>query len=315
MNVAVEPTLVERTVFESTRRAPELMRDYQRGFSGCYREPPGAHREAAFGELHAQWFERLGFQAKILGIVATFPIVTREISRLLVADARARRRAAVELFGKPQAYSLVIALTPSLLMDDATLDYWLRFELQHVEDMLDPRFGYDRNALPADSNSVAVARDRDRFALLWAVVIDARLRNSPSAPADLRSRRQNELAQMFSLSNAAASQLIATLWPLTAEPMCVLHRQLIDWARDGLPVELHRDDSAAQSAASAAGSKCPLCFFPTHDWAPPMELSPPICHSIQSDFPKWRAADGACGRCVEMYRSRTHRSRVAAPVS
>jgi hypothetical protein len=305
MQLSVEPTLLERAVFRATRTDARLTDEYQRAFSGCYREPPGDRRDQAFTEMHERWFDQLGLRGRILERVRLFSHVTAEVRRIVIADARSRRRASVELFGKPGSHAVVIALTPELLLDATAFDYWARFELQHVEDMLDPEFCYDARALPSESDGAANSRMRDRFALLWAVIIDARLAGLPTAPCALRDRRGGELRCAFGLHAAAAQAALDRLWSLSDPAARPNHPTLLAWARDGLP---HCESTAADGNGSdlvpQSGAACPLCRFSTFDWLDSAELDEDVVSFIRAEFPAWKRADGICGRCAELYRSR-----------
>jgi hypothetical protein len=50
------------------------------------------------------------------------------------------------------------------------------------------------------------------------------------------------------------------------------------------------------------GAPCPLCDFATFAWADMDDLRGQTTLAIQSEFPGWTPAQGACGRCVEIYR-------------
>ncbi len=49
-------------------------------------------------------------------------------------------------------------------------------------------------------------------------------------------------------------------------------------------------------------TRCPLCRFPTTDWAA-HDLVAEITPSIRRDFPGWLATEGCCGHCAERYLS------------
>jgi hypothetical protein len=68
------------------------------------------------------------------------------------------------------------------------------------------------------------------------------------------------------------------------------------------PSQIHRQSPPSPSSALAAGTHCPLCRFPTTDWASP-NLLPGIAPSIKCDFPDWAPADRCCGHCAERYQS------------
>ncbi|TVL99952.1 MAG: hypothetical protein CV080_07375, partial [Candidatus Kuenenia stuttgartiensis] len=52
------------------------------------------------------------------------------------------------------------------------------------------------------------------------------------------------------------------------------------------------------------GALCPLCQFRTYKWVENLEEDIETVQDIRQDFPNWSAEDGACDRCVEMYKSR-----------
>jgi hypothetical protein len=45
---------------------------------------------------------------------------------------------------------------------------------------------------------------------------------------------------------------------------------------------------------------CPLCRFPTTDWAAGEALSD-VADEIHGDFSGWCVSDGCCGHCAERY--------------
>lgn len=314
MHVILEPLLLERAVFLATRADPLLNHEYQRAFASCYRAPDDERRERAFTDLHEQWFNRLGLRGRILDRIRLFPHISGKIRRLVVSDAKARSCASVELFGKPGDHVLVMGLTASLLLDEPIFDYWARFELQHVEDMLDPPFAHDKDAMPSHASGEIAARVRDRFALLWAITIDCRLSALPTAPPALRDHRRVELMRAFNLHDqAAGDRAINLLWPLSNAPVRPPHPELLQWAQGRLPCVSDAESTQRPSpSAPKGGSRCPLCRFPTFDWADVAALSEPTLRAIRDDFPAWSPDDGICGRCAELCRGRGRPAAAAA---
>src|SRR5262249_1660364 len=59
------------------------------------------------------------------------------------------------------------------------------------------------------------------------------------------------------------------------------------------------------------GAPCPLCGFPTFAWASLASLAESTASAIRSEFPHWTLEQGACARCVQIYRAnRPHTSAV-----
>ncbi len=58
-------------------------------------------------------------------------------------------------------------------------------------------------------------------------------------------------------------------------------------------------------AARASTGRCPLCGFPTAELEPRPELLPvEVVDEIASEFPSWRAEQGICPQCADLYRAR-----------
>ncbi|MCH7824492.1 MAG: hypothetical protein IH849_06780, partial [Acidobacteria bacterium] len=70
----------------------------------------------------------------------------------------------------------------------------------------------------------------------------------------------------------------------------VSHQQLVVLAR-ALP---------AGAGISASAARCPLCHYPTTDWASTDALQA-VESEIHADFPAWSPAEGCCGHCAERY--------------
>ncbi|MFQ5652951.1 MAG: hypothetical protein ACE5IY_23735, partial [bacterium] len=108
-------------------------------------------REEAFQILHQQWFERIGLHEPLEEVLSYWPILQTETQRCLLVKAHGKKEIGTELFvdennsdhSEGKIRSVVIQLSPDLLLQTAPLLDFLRHELLHVVDMLDPEFGYD----------------------------------------------------------------------------------------------------------------------------------------------------------------------------
>jgi len=312
MHVFVEPALLERTVFHATRADTKLATDYQRAFARCYSEAPGERRDMAFADLHERWFDKLGLRDRILERLSEFPNITGKISRFVAVDARARARSGAELFGKEAHFALVLAITPSLLLDTATFDAWARFELQHIEDMLDPDFGYDVACRPGGTNSAKANLAHDRFVILWAMSIDARLHRDGAPTDHARRTRYQEFVRAFRVPDADATRAVfLDRWDrLRTEPP--KHASLVEWAENGIPGLRQDPNSCGDACLPTPGAKCSLCGFSTFDWAGPVLGPDALVNVIQSDFPAWTPHQPICRRCEEVYRDRNKPAGLAA---
>jgi hypothetical protein len=77
--------------------------------------------------------------------------------------------------------------------------------------------------------------------------------------------------------------------------------------------EVDRKSPTSKSpTATARETHCPLCRFPTTDWAAP-ELLPTIAPTVEADFPDWSPSDRCCNHCAERYQSLAAPSVEASP--
>ncbi len=313
MHLAIEPELVERTVFLATRADPQRCRDYQRAFAESYGEPPGERRDQAFAALHNRWFDELGLRRRLLDRLHEFPIMESRINRFAVVDARSRSRSGAELFGKPASYALVLALTPSLLLDGPAFDAWARFELQHIEDMLDPAFGYDAARQPGGTTAAKANLVHDRFVILWALSIDARLsRRSPGSP-NVSQTRFGEIVRAFRLPDTAETRAAYQACWSRLSNWLPGYAELLTWATSGIPdFGLTCSFDEPGEYKPVPGARCPLCGFTTFDWADSAAESAGITEAIRADYPTWRPRQPICRRCDEVYRDRKRAVSAAA---
>lgn len=302
MNMFVQPEFMERCVFEAARRDSSLGWAYQRQFAKCHDAGSSAARDEAFRRLHKEWFEELGLQGRIHGCAVAFEHIRREVARLVVAQAPFKNQSA-ELYGSRGNFTIALAVSPSSLLDEPAFRYWAMHEFLHIDDMLNPAFAYDRSSRPAGG---AIARRdllRDRFIVLWAISVDARLEARGVLPADARLRRRAEFERVFAAAAVGRSpDIFDRVWNrMGHEPLT--HAGLMRWSREGIPDVLELREGHAAEADFSPGAACALCGFPSFDWAD-MATARSLASSIAVDFPAWSEAQAICGRCAEIYRSR-----------
>ena len=303
MYLGIQPNLVERAVFEAVRQDGTLRPLYERQFADCYKHPEGPKREQAFAQLHEKWFNDLGLRDLIVQLVNEFSFFRDRVDRLMVAKAPGPKAQTAELFGSEGQYTVVIAVAPATLLDRPAFQYWARHEFMHIDDMLNPAFQYDSSQRPVGSNIAASNLLQDRFAVLWALSVDARLARRELAPTQMRERRKTEFMRAFaSAQSECETEAFDRLWE-NEQIDATNHRQLLKWAQEGPPGLAEAGRSIEGSSAQpSAGSPCPLCGFPTFDWADAAQ-GQQAREAVRRDFPDWTSTQGLCGRCAEVYRS------------
>jgi hypothetical protein len=272
-----QPALVEAAVLAAVRvrgQAGALAGERDPLYEIADRE----ERDAAFLRLHARWFERLALHRPLEQALAERPAIGAGCARCLVAAAADRRGEAADLLGAPPASpTLVVRVTADTLGAGAPPLLFLRRELLHVADMLDPAFGH-----PAATGGRGLESPvRDRYRVLWNTAVDGRLAAAGLAPATARADRRRELGRAFPELGAAAEAAFERFWGAGQ----LTHAALLAFAR----------------GADGARRLCPLCGLPTGG-AEPVSLAPPALAAAAADFPAWDPrGGGVCPRCAEIY--------------
>jgi hypothetical protein len=191
MPIHWEPALVEAAVLAAAADAPP----FHEAREPLYAIADAEAREAAFLALHAAWFQRLNLDRPLRRALAERPALAAACGRCVVTRARAAAAEAADLLvAPPAAPTLLVRLTPERLAAGERLLAFLRRELLHVADMVDPRFGYEPR-LPAGGGPEG--RCTTRYRVLWDASVDGRLTAEGRAPAGARPERLQEFRRAF----------------------------------------------------------------------------------------------------------------------
>jgi hypothetical protein len=186
-----------------------------------------------------------------------------------------------------------IRLRPERFTDEERLLQFLRRELLHVADMLDPRFGYAPR-LPASGTGPAHERLlQDRYRVLWDAYVDGRLLRLGWAPAVVRTDRFDDFVRAFPMLGERAEAAFGRFF----DGSTVTHGELAAFAADP------EHGLGRRRGGPHPGERCPLCGFPTHAFEPrPDRL---LAGRVRESFPGWDPEDGLCRQCADLYRSRS----------
>lgn len=306
VEIRFDPALVEEAVFlELKRRAASGDHHKARAFhaqrSRLY-SATGAvdEREARFRQLAERYFYELGFSELVTKRFGEFPLVAAHVQMATVQRVWSRKEERVELYVRPvplgrvsleASTTLLLGLQAARYLNRDELVAFLRHELMHTCDMLDPAFAYEPH--PEFGGECETENDliRERFRLLWNVWVAGRMRrNEWPLPGEEQIRRGFDQA----FASWEPKRCEAMLQDLGSRDRCT-QRELLELAKDERLTRM----------LGAGGVRCPLCHFPTRDgirawdgeWAP-------IAQAIQADYPDWMPTHGACVQCAELYRGR-----------
>jgi hypothetical protein len=250
-------------------------------------------RNAAFFKLHLDWFREWGLEKLLTDVLKDFPLLPGALALLAIRKARGRHEEGAELFvNADTGRHGVVALRPERFGNAAALARFLRHEFTHLQDMVDPAFGYTPDLRVPGHDAAQLRLARERYRLLWDITIDGRLARAGHASDAARERHHAAFDRAYSFwPEGKRRAVFAELWSSPAPR----HARLAELATD--PRDL------AHAREPLPGAPCPLCGFPAFDWVAPPRLSVDLVARVQREFPHWTPAHGACGRCAEVYEA------------
>jgi hypothetical protein len=293
-----DPRLLEEAVFlaeRAGRNAPGLRQERDRIY-----ETADEERERRFAELYRSWFSRLELGNIIERAVHEQPAIAFLLGSCFVVYAARAKEEGAELFVDSEAApeprrTLRILIRPASLLNSQSLLTFLRHELFHIADMLDPAFAYEPD-LPATENGPTYdALLRRRYQVLWDASINGRMVSRGWLPTSARGEQLAEFTLTFPMLEQATERIFDVFFSTEGHS----HRQFVAFAQDP------RAALAYAPSALQPGSRCALCGFPSYSFEPcPEKLDDFTIAQIVHDFPDWHPARGLCVQCSDLYRAR-----------
>lgn len=303
-----DPKLVEEAVFTALKNCAEAGQLHTERVP-LYETPNAEEREQQFGALYRAWFQRLKLAEAIEQALQEQPTLISWARSCIVLRSAGKRQEGAELLVSADAQALPrdrrpirLLLCPESLLDGRTLLTFLRHELLHIVDMLDPAFGYEPSLPHMGGGPAHDTLLQERYRTLWDCTIDGRMVRWGWSLASVRSRHFSDFALAFPMLGKEVERFFA---PFFDEELHT-HSEFVSFAQDpgAIPSNGVEDHPF--------GSRCPLCAFPTHKFEPaPEDFSKEVLADIWADFPEWRPVKGLCVQCADLYRAR-HISETAA---
>jgi hypothetical protein len=190
---------------------------------------------------------------------------------------------------------LRIHVRPETLLDRELLLSFLRHELLHITDMLDPLFAYEPALPAAEGGPTYDTLITNRYRVLWDVTIDGRMARRGWCDAGVRERDFRDFLAAFPMLGDSGPKVFQRFF----DDLQPRHSELAAFALDP------RSAAAHGAEKIIAGTHCALCRFPTHAFEPaPQSLAGDIVKAVQEDFPNWIPSHGLCLQCADLYRAR-----------
>lgn len=291
LRLEFDPSFVEEAVFlEMTREGANGSRGranlFCRERDQIYEEEKTREkRDERFRSFYRKWFEGVGLEAFFRDILFDFHLILQTQPLIFMKRVWAEKGEGAELYGEGGEKTVLIRLRVVRLNEKDLLKAFLRQELTHISDILDPAFQYSPHLGLNGENEVEEDLMRERFCFLWNVYIEKRMRAKDwhtLIPTEIR-RRQFEM--LFSLWDPRDQKRIFQRIMAASEPP-LTQQELLDLAK-------------------AKGWRCPLCQFPSRGGVTMGDGEVEWLETeIRRDYPAWEPRKGICPQCFELYRAR-----------
>jgi hypothetical protein len=295
-----DPRLVEETLFHMQRDG-RVPKELQRERARIYTLADPDERDRRFNDLSQSWFRRLGLDRTVEQALGEQPVISSLVRHCFVVRATQSKEEAAELFvaaerapeNEPRR-TLRILVRPETLLKPESTAAFLRHELFHVADMLDPAFAYEPALPKTEGGPTYDTLIINRYRALWDVTINGRMVRRGWLPEEAREQQLDEFCRAFPMIEEKAEECFKRFFD-TDQPT---HREIAAFALDP------RAASGENKKGAASGTHCPLCKFPTHGFEPePESLPDDLLAAIQQDFPQWTPDRGLCRQCADLYRA------------
>jgi hypothetical protein len=276
-----------------------LAASFRNQADAIYANFPSRKREAAFFVLYRRFFRKFGYAERVKTIMAEFAGEGELPSECYFTRTFRDEEESAQL--SEDGTRLGVQIKVGTLREPERCAYLLRHELTHILDILDPTFEYDTSRPLSEVSPSEESLFRDRYRTLWDLSVDGRLERKGFLPQDLRERRSAEFRTLFpNLDERAAEQVFTTLWS-GARPSNTDLRQMVTGAAAlcaTLKISVDISAEGEPHATFGPGSLCPLCRFPTHEWA---EATERFSQQVKSEYPGWEPSQGICSQCANRY--------------
>ena len=297
----VDPALCEAVVEDVARVAAHagfesFERAIRRVLDPLY-EKPVAERQPACVAAYRSLFREWGFEALLMRALDEFPVISRsDAVRRIGFRAPSRPHEAGVGFSGPSRSLIAIAVPVTLFRDPPELARFLRREIQHIADLLDPAFAYATGPCRVLGSATNDNSVRERLRLFWSINADGRIAANGLQPSRSLDEWASLVARTISeLEGDPSRQCAEHLWNRGLVPF----PELLAMARDPARV-LRRGDGAR---GHAAGDPCPLCRVAACCLVaiPPGTLTVDDLAEIRDVVGNFDPTSGACERCVESF--------------
>lgn len=315
-NIICDPKLVESVmdiIIRGHAREGDLrlFNEYHSDADRIYDRYPVTDRndhgfEGEFEALNHKFFGRLGLLDLVRESLNEYPAIAERVEKVVIKKSLIMDRTGADLVNRTVNFTL----TADLFEDPSYLKKFMRHELMHVMDMLDESFGYE-GSMPGENPAEEFIVSR-RYGVIWDIYITSRLeRMGKESALDKEGCMMQFEGCYADLPVIERRGSFEALWQAES----LTHRQIAEMAGDAgklLEISIPAGDEVFDRGGKTgrihlAGALCPICRFPTHRWFADEAIEKEVRDLIVEDLPVWNPGDGACERCIEVYKLKAGR--------
>ena len=295
--IIFEAAFIEDAVFrfaaeKETRGNKEGLDSFYSQRNVIYEIPSAVERDQSFQQFYEKKFLEFGLRRLFDGIFLEFPFLDQPKLSIYVKRVYSKKDESAELFRDGDALNVLVTIQPVRVNDQEYLKAFLRHELMHISDMLDPAFQYNPAVQLNALNDTEENLVRERFRILWAIFIDARTFRKGLTPLWPIEKYERDFGKAFQFW--AKDERNQVLDRLTSGESFT-HSDLLHWSMD---YRLTKN-------LGEGGLLCPVCLLPAYTTADKdVFCSPDVVERIKTDRPDWKEAMGICSQCFDLYSSR-----------
>ena len=298
--IEYQPQLIEDAVLCAIAGHPEE-NTFRKERDELYECADDDTREIAFQDMHQRWFSHLELGSPVGQIFELWPILVASTHRCLLLKARSKKGIGAELYVAPEESvqseseqrTIIIQLTPELLCQSRRLLDFLRYELLHIVDMLDPNFGYEPDFPETPAGPSYDHFLQRRYTVLWDAIIDGRLYQKSWLPPSVREKHWTIFKGVF----PEPEKELARMFTYFFDQGPHTHHELMSFAQNP-------EKWIGTTPEASTKGPCALCHFPAFHLINPVQLPADLLAKIHQEYPAWSATEPICQQCVDLFDSR-----------
>lgn len=295
--IEYEPLLIEEAVFLAVRTYPDQAR-YWRERDQIYEIKDDEQRDDAMQSLNYSWFRTLGLASPLEDLLKEFPLLRSKTQRCIILRAKIPTDMGADLheitqnFGnevpKPQ---IIIQISPEIVANPVNCRKFLVLELLRVNDMLDPKFGYEPDLPDCDFGPAYNHLIRLRYRVVWDTTLYGRLTQRGFMPMSVR----DHCWRLFQSYFRATVESIEQSFDYFFTARGITHTDILSFCRE--------PSGGLDRVRTSEVGPCSLCGLPTYGLKPAEQLLSQEGFNIAcTENLNWHGAL-ICRQCADLYNA------------